>query len=151
MDYYRIAAMTFVRAQQLGGYARVCFVWLRVKPEPSHSEPVSGEYPLVAAKSHRKPTNDSLLRDTMLTVGSSPSKRTTPAEGRRFGAEHELPGAGDGRHARQMCCTCAKRWSRANSWRIVKLSFVSLLALGRLCRLLAWTTCITSSSGARKK
>ena len=48
MDYYRIAAMTFVRAQQPGGYSMVCFVRLRGKPELSHSEPVSGEYPLVA-------------------------------------------------------------------------------------------------------
>ena len=48
MDYYRIAAMTFVRAQQLGGYSIVCSVCLRVKPGSSHFEPVSGEYPLVA-------------------------------------------------------------------------------------------------------
>ena len=50
MDYYRIAAMTFVRAQQLGGHSIVWAIWLRVKPEPSHSKPVSGEYPLVADK-----------------------------------------------------------------------------------------------------
>ena len=48
MDYYRIAAMTFVRAQQLGGHSIVWAVWLRVKPEPSHSEPFRGKYPLVA-------------------------------------------------------------------------------------------------------
>ena len=40
--------MTFVRAQQLGGHSIVWAVWLRVKPEPSHSEPFSGKYPLVA-------------------------------------------------------------------------------------------------------
>ena len=50
MDHYRIAAMTFVRAQQLGGHSIVWAIWLRVKPEPSHSKPVSGENPLVAIK-----------------------------------------------------------------------------------------------------
>ena len=79
MDYYRIAAMTFVRAQQLGGHSIVWAVWLRVKPEPSHSESVSGEYPLVAEWSrpvfgtarHEAASEDQVLSVSKVASNSS--------------------------------------------------------------------------------